>query len=329
MILNLIEKIPLYMILDNKYMKFAISLMISLPLFYYSVQKFEYDIFLHMLSKVNYGYIFLSMLLLMFSVYLRAIRWKIIFFQNKISTNCLYRAQLIGYFANNILPFRLGEWFKSYSISKKSNKTISEVFGTVVLERVLDMLGVGMILIFLLFFDVKYLNIINDYFLYGVIFFLFIGVVGCILSFFKENFFLRNENRLTLIFKEIHTGFSCLNKNNIINILFVTTVIWTVYICNVYLIQKAFFLSITLSECMLVLLISTLALSIPGLPGSLGTFEASVFYSLSLFGIVDNFGFSFILHAVSYIPFTIIGFFYFIEDVEIFKGFNIIFKNEK
>ena len=59
---------------------------------------------------------------------------------------------------------------------------------------------------------------------------------------------------------------------------------------------------------------STLALSIPGLPGNIGTFEASVVYTLGMFDIIDNFGFGFILHSVSFIPYTLFGIFYFIKE---------------
>ena len=57
----------------------------------------------------------------------------------------------------------------------------------------------------------------------------------------------------------------------------------------------------------MLLLLPTLALSIPSLPGNIGTFEAAVVYTLSLYGIEDIFGFGFILHSISFIPYTLLG----------------------
>ena len=46
---------------------------------------------------------------------------------------------MIGYFANNILFFRVGELLRSYVLGKKQNISKSYVFGTVIFERFLDM----------------------------------------------------------------------------------------------------------------------------------------------------------------------------------------------
>ena len=45
---------------------------------------------------------------------------------------------MIGYFGNNILPLRFGELIRVYIIGKEWNLSKGYVFGTVVLERLLD-----------------------------------------------------------------------------------------------------------------------------------------------------------------------------------------------
>ena len=59
------------------------------------------------------------MIILIIVVHLRSLRWQ--FLINKdININNLYIAQLIGFMGNNILPFRFGEFLKSYYIEKKT-----------------------------------------------------------------------------------------------------------------------------------------------------------------------------------------------------------------
>ena len=59
---------------------------------------------------------------------------------------------------------------------------------------------------------------------------------------------------------------------------------------------------------------------LPAVPGNFGTFEGSIAYSFLVFekynigNYVDDFGFSFILHLVSYIPYTLVGFIYCIQE---------------
>ena len=94
-------------------------------------------------------------------------------------------------------------------------------------------------------------------------------------------------------------------------------IIWINYILVVYLVQLSFQLELSLMQSILLLLISTVVLSIPALPGNIGTFEGSVVYTLSLYGITDNFGFGFILHSVSFIPYTLLGLMYFVKERKI------------
>ena len=104
--------------------------------------------------------------------------------------------------------------------------------------------------------------------------------------------------------------------------LLLTIIIWSVYILEVYLVQSAFNISLGFYESIFILLVSSISMILPAVPGNFGTFEGSVIYSFYLFEkynigtYVDDIGFSFILHLVSYIPYTIFGFIYFIQETK-------------
>ena len=119
-------------------------------------------------------------------------------------------------------------------------------------------------------------------------------------------------------------GISNIRKDNLLPVILTTIVILLLYALEVYFVQSAFNLNLSIIQCIIILLISSISMMIPAMPGNFGTFESSVIYTLSLFNIVDNFGFSFILHIVSYIPYTFIGFMYFLEDFNYKNMRNII-----
>ena len=73
---------------------------------------------------------------------------------------------MIGYFGNNIFPLRGGELLRTFYISEKNNLTKSEVFGSIVLERIFDLLG--LFFVFLLLLNSELFRLINDQFIYGV-----------------------------------------------------------------------------------------------------------------------------------------------------------------
>ena len=90
--------------------------------------------------------------MLILSVYLRSLRWQTLFEdKNTINIFDLVRYQYIGYFINNIAPIRVGDIFRSYYVSNKTNHKTSFIFGTIVMERLLDFLMVLILLIVLSF----------------------------------------------------------------------------------------------------------------------------------------------------------------------------------
>ena len=59
----------------------------------------------------------------------------------KIDLHPLFESTMIGYFGNSVFPFRLGEILRGYSLCKNYSITFSVTFGTIILERILDMFG--------------------------------------------------------------------------------------------------------------------------------------------------------------------------------------------
>ena len=77
--------------------------------------------------------------------------------------------------------------------------------------------------------------------------------------------------------------------------------------------QYSMNMDLTYSDVIIILIISSLALSIPSAPANIGAFEYSVVYSMELLGYYSNaIEFAIILHLVSFIPYTIIGGLFFI-----------------
>ena len=104
---------------------------------------------------------------------------------------------MIGYFSNNILPFRAGELLKSFLISKQNNISKSYALGTVIMERFLDMLMLLIMTIICIFISpISNIGEVSIYYL------LFI-VLAIIIVFAYANIarFLSEKLRLNLIKK--------------------------------------------------------------------------------------------------------------------------------
>ena len=122
---------------QKKYIGF-ISAFISCFCIYLVYKKIDSDNFFNVLLSVNYIYIFLAGLFLYITIWLRALRWNLILVE-KNNIRRLFKIQMIGYFVNYTLPLRAGELLKSILLGKKNGMAKSYIFGTVIIERFLDM----------------------------------------------------------------------------------------------------------------------------------------------------------------------------------------------
>jgi uncharacterized protein (TIRG00374 family) len=93
------------------------------------------------LSQADWrGFIVLALLTLA-GFWLRAFRWRwLIGTPKPLPIDTLYSATMIGFMANNLFPFRLGEFVRAWALARKANLSKTTVFATVVVERVVDMI---------------------------------------------------------------------------------------------------------------------------------------------------------------------------------------------
>ncbi|MDH5566761.1 MAG: flippase-like domain-containing protein [Myxococcales bacterium] len=76
-------------------------------------------------------------------VYLRALRWRhLIDPTQSVPTGALFRAVAVGFMANNVFPLRMGEFVRSWYLGRETGVSPTAIFGTVILERVVDTLVV-------------------------------------------------------------------------------------------------------------------------------------------------------------------------------------------
>ncbi|HRW70043.1 MAG: flippase-like domain-containing protein [Lentimicrobium sp.] len=99
--------------------------------------------------QVNYSWIILAFVLGVLSHLLRTLRWKILMepMGYRPKTSNVFMAVMIGYLANLALP-RLGEVSRCGILTRYEKIPFNKSFGTVITERVIDMLS--FVLLFLL-----------------------------------------------------------------------------------------------------------------------------------------------------------------------------------
>ena len=299
----------------KKYIHIIIPTIISFFCIYLVYRNIDFKLFFLELFNTNYRYVLIASFLLVLTVFIRSIRWKILL-NKDILIYDLFKTQMIGYFANNVLFLRLGEVLKSYLLGEKERISKSYVFGTVIVERFLDML----MLLLMIFIYIAIVPSTMD----GELSVLkILLIVSVILGVFL--LLLLNVSKFPTfsikIIEDFISNFSLAYKNlslkQVIYSNFLGIINWIIYWICVDLIFKAFQVSVNIDISLLILIIASLIASIPSLPGAIGTFHLGVNLTLSSLNVIESSSllpFITILHGYGYIVLTLIGLHYFIVD---------------
>ena len=317
----------------NKTIKYFLLVLISVIGLYYAFRQVNFWELWISIKNVNIILILLAVFILVLSNVIRAWRWQILVKPIKdVSFDPAFSSIMIGYFGNSVLPFRMGEFLRAYVVADKTSLTASTAFGTIVIERILDFVGLSVLI--LLIMTVYPLKSIGGFIIIGVIVlsltaFIFIllfgGFKSTLLVKIKKSSLLKMGllRKILLFLKNFLDGATTIRATNKLGvILLYTLIIWIMYYCSTYLATIATGIELEWFGFGVLLISTTLAISVPAAPGYVGTYHAAAVYILTnLFdvGRIDAQAAAIILHAVGTIPIVIIGAGYFLNNSVNFK----------
>ena len=254
----------------------------------------------------------------------------------------VFGAMNIGYMANNVLPFRMGEVYRAQVIYQLSGLSRTAAFGSVVLERVVDLI-----------FMVPYIGLAVMLFplpgaLQQAAYIVAAGSVLITVLFLWTAFdrprVLRMASRVyrwlpakaeslaNEMTDRFTAGIAVLGRKDLILAITLSSLaLWAMYALMVYYVMISLNFIGTdlpmidanpLGAVLVTLIITTLGFVIPGAPGSVGTYHGVAVMGLSLFNVPGDraAGFAFLLHALNYVPLTVLGLIYFWKYGLSFRG---------
>jgi glycosyltransferase 2 family protein len=80
-------------------------------------------------------------------VWLRSARWGLLLPEHAVKTSTLFRALVVGFTVNNLLPLRMGEIARAYLLSRWCRIPYGATIASLVVERVLDGLSLAVLLL--------------------------------------------------------------------------------------------------------------------------------------------------------------------------------------
>jgi len=310
--------------------KLWIGIAISAFFLFLLFRKIDFSKLAAAFAEMDYRFIPPALALTFVSYYLRAVRWKFLLLPIKRTRlSNLFPSTLIGYMANNLLPARLGEFVRAYSLGQKEGIGTSAVFASLVVDRLCD--GFTILLVLLITFFTIRLPAGMEHIQQGLVtggyvtFALYLAVLG-FLALLKS----RTEWTVRLVCLpvaklsqgvadkvaglmrsfisgiRIPTGAVGIGAT-IVSSLF----IWAAAIWPVDLVLRSFGVTLPIQASMFIMVFLVFAVMVPASPGYVGTYHFACVTALSAFEIGSEKALSIALvtHGLSFFPVIAAGLF--------------------
>jgi glycosyltransferase 2 family protein len=130
-----------------RYVQVAFGAVVSLVALYLAFHGVDFSAVGRAFLEANYYWLAASVALVVLSIVLRAWRWQALFMRSRtLGLGTLFGVLNVGYLVNNVFPFRAGEIVRAVLLGQLEAVGKAEALGTVVVERVVDTLGVILLL---------------------------------------------------------------------------------------------------------------------------------------------------------------------------------------
>lgn len=309
----------------------AIGIVLSIALLVYALRDVSAAELFEHLGDANIWLLLAATAVATLTFAIRAIRWRVLLLPaaGEISYSSRFATVCIGFMANNVLPARLGEFARAYSLARIEPVGVSTTLASLVVERLLDALILMMFIIpaYLLgVADVTGPGPLRQVFIV-LIAFVSLGLVtagamvrmpGPILRFVEKWSHRlgpdRLADRITRLLASFIGGLGALRHGHVfLRAVFWSVIVWANNAFSFYLGFLAFGMdSPGIPGAMLTQTVIGFAVAIPSTPGFFGPFEAAARVTLELYGIAPARIISFAAgyHILTFIPVTLLGIWY-------------------
>ncbi len=275
------------------------------------------------ISSANLTWICLNGILLMVVFILRGLRWKVLLENTgaQVERKDVLHSIILGYFVNSFTP-KLGEVVRCTSLSKNNDIPLSKNFGTVVIERIWDILILGSGLALISVFEIDRLGgilfqtwgnlsnlITGNYVLMGGIGATLIGFGFLAYKLLRKSALIKKiEAFISEIIQTVKLTFKIQNYKKF---LFLTTLIWLTLILMNYTALKALpdMGNYSLYFATIILFVGGIGWALPS-PGGIGTTHFFILQLFLVFGLEENAGIAYgvLSNGLTFIFTLLIGF---------------------
>ncbi len=291
-----------------------ISLIVSGGFLYLAFRNVKLDELGTALSRVNGGWLLVSIGVSLLIMVFRAWRWQLELRPlAHVPLGRLWVITAVAYMAINLLPVRLGEVVRPWLLSRRSTVSFPNVVGNIVVEKTMD----SILILFYILVGLTTIENLPVWVRRGAIF-PAVGaglLVTLVLLFwwrgeaFVDRWVLhllpeRFRGGLKKILASMADGMRVIpNPGLLLAVFLVSLVLWFLPILSSYIMIRAFDLNAPFSAALVVFIFVGFGTALPNLPGMIGPYQYACQLALGLFGVseVDGLAYGLVLNAVQFL----------------------------
>jgi glycosyltransferase 2 family protein len=220
----------------------------------------------------------------------------------------IYALTTVGYMGNNVLPARAGEALRVVLLSQRSDGSKRTVLGSVVAERLLDVIALVTIFVVTVYGVLSASEVLPTdrpilVAAIGVLLLLAGAVAVWVLR--RHHVFERARDWLRPL---ADAPRALLNRRGVV-LLGATFVLWAVEAAVYLAVAHAIELDISITGALYLVALTNFVAALPAAPGSIGTFDAAVLFGAKALDATSSAAVSYVilLRFVLYVPITIVG----------------------
>ncbi len=333
---------------SKRHISLIIGCGISAMAIWYTTRHVQWSEFGRAMRDYRYIWLIPGLATFYISMYLRGVRWGLLFEPNyHLNGRRLFPPIMICFAFNSILPARVGELVRCFYVGRREKTGVPTALATVIAERIFD----GLCLLLMLAVASRFIEPLDEDFVFPVDLagktvildknmidggIRKLVVASLILAFGVMMFMIpvtrrvatrltgslpvlteRSKKKIVEILEQAARGFNALGKPCILlKIIAHTLLIWLLVALSNRFVARGFDVQMTNWQAMAMVTMIGFAVLIPAAPGYWGLYEAGGVFSLIVLGVVSTssqstaFAVTLMTHLVQYIPIVAIGLYF-------------------
>ncbi len=303
----------------KRILKKVLPWLITVGALYITFKDLDWQLFTQHIGEADTRYLIAAFTLTTISYFFRGRRWQSLFPTCVMNYLDSTRVLTLGFFFNNVLPARAGEFVRAHLGAQLTGQSRALVLATVASERLVDGLTISLLFVMFAFG-------LGDHDLSQKLFYVALAfaavAIGVVLTIAFRNKVFSLFEKLTQRYNWKHLAYTLAKMRVFVDGLSPlctwsrlpvisgwSFLIWINELCVFYLVSHAFGADLIWAQCILLMVAVNFSSLIPSAPGGIGVIEAVGTAALVSIGVPKELGLIIVLtqHIIQYIVVCVPG----------------------